>query len=479
MSETRKNILFGVKWNAIGQIGRQLITFFLMIVLTRILSPVEFGQIGILLVFIGISDVFINSGLSTALIQQKSKSTIDYSTVFLFNLCTSLFFYCGLYFAAPTIAGYFEQPELTVLCRILSIVFVINAFGTIQSTILTIDLNFKKQNIISILGVIVSAVVSLVMALNNYKVYSLVGQLLAFSLTTNLMLWFTSKWRPQLVFSMAAFKRLFKFGSNVLVSSLLNTFFTSVDNLIVGKSFSTIQLGYYTRAKSTSDLLALNTTGILSSVFFPVFSKITDRDELIRLHKKFLGILAYMIFPIMIGLSIVAEPLTLLLFGEEWIPSSSMLQVVALYGLLYPLSVILVQTLLVIGESRRFLNLDIYKKSVLLIVMSIGMFSDLKTFLILLCTGHYIGFAINLLFLSRSLNITILDYLKCFVPSILVTSVMSLIVISIGFIEFASPIYLLSAQVIAGIISYISISFLFRIEDFFYLKNLVLRKFQP
>ncbi len=474
--QIRQNVISGVKWNGIGQFSRQFISFGVMIVLTRLLNPVEFGQIGILLFFIGISDVFINSGLSTALIQQKSKSTIDYSTVFIFNLTVSLAFYIIFFLGAPLIASYFEQPELTELCRILAFVFIINACGTVQSTILTINLDFRKQNLISVIGVAVSGLFALSMAFNGYKVYSLVGQLLAFALTTNLLLWLTSKWRPKFIFSAKSFKRLFKFGSSILLSSILDKIFTTVDNLIVGKIFNTTQLGFYTRAKSTNDLPIQNTTGILSSVFFPVFSKLNDKDELRRLHLKFIRLIAYLILPLMIGLAIVAEPLTLVLFGEKWLPSSSMLQILAIYGLLYPMSVILVQTLLVLGESRMFLKLDIYKKFILLALMIMGSFHSIEFFLISICIGHYIGFILNLIIVSKTLKLPISSYLTVFTPTIIITLAMALFVIFISNFDFPSTAVKLITQVTTGIISYISLSIIFKIDNFIFFKNLLLKK---
>ncbi len=474
----RQNVVSAIKWNALGQVGRQIISFLLMIVLTRILLPEEFGQIGILLVFIGLADVFINSGLSVALIQRKENTTTDYSTVFIFNIVVSTFFYLTLFFCAPLIANFFHQPELLNLSRIISLVFVINSFGTVQNTILSIELNFKRQNLISIVGILCSAAVSLFMALNGYGVYSLVGQTITFALITNILLWQLSPWRPQLVFSKESFRSLFSLGSKVLGSSILDKLFTTVDNLIVGKIFNTTQLGFYTRGKATRDLPIQNTTGIFSSMFFPVFSKITDEDELRRYHLKFLGIIAYVIFPLMSGLIVVAEPFTISIFTDKWAPSIPMLQIFCLYGPIYPLSVVLVQSLLIRGHATKFLVLDIYKKIILLFGMIIGAYFGVFGFLIALCISNYLGFILNIIFSSNALKIPILEYVKCLVPSIIVSILMGLIVMSMNWLEYPSALVQLIVQSVTGIITYTLLSKIFKLTEFSFLVNLVLKRKQ-
>ena len=472
----RTNIISGLKWNAIGQFSRQIINFILMVILTRLLLPSEFGQIGILLVFIGIADVFINSGLNTALIQKNSTSNADYSTVFFFNLSVSLVFYLILFFSAPLIADFFEEPELSSLLRILALVFVINALGTIQATILTINLNFRKQNLISIIGVIISATISLYMAFNDYGVYSLIGQSLSFSITTNLILWLTSSWKPSLIFSKDSFRTLFNFGSKILASSILDRIFTTIDSLVVGKVFNTTQLGFYSRAKSTHNLPIMNTTGIISPVFFPVFSKIEDDDELRRYHLKFLSLIGYVIIPLMAGLIVVAKPLTLVLFTDKWLPSVPMLQIFAFYGALYPLSVILVQSLLVKGKAGAFLKLDVYKKIILLTSMLIGAYFGIFPFLFAICIANYLGFFLNLYVLSKTMQIKMIEYIKCFFPVVSISLIMAVFVALSGMINFPTvPIQLL-VQITVGIFVYIALSKVFKLKDFYFLKELIFKR---
>ena len=465
----KKNIISGILWNALGQFGRQGISFFVAIILARILLPAEFGLIGMLLVFSGIADVFINSGLGTALIQKKDANTVDYSTVFYFNVAVSLFFYILLYVSAPAISTFYNEPELLHLTRLMALVFVINAFGTVQSTILTIQLNFKKYNLISLVGVLISAIIALFMAYKNYGVYSLAGQAISYAVVTNILYWFTSKWKPELIFSMSSFRSLFRFASKILLSSLLDKIFTTIDSLVVGKVFNAAQLGYYTRAKATRDLPIVNTTGIISSVFFPVFSKLDNDDELRRYHLRFFSLIAYLVLPLMAGLFVVARPFTVTLFTEKWIESVPMLQIFCLFGPVYPLSVILVQTILVKGKANKFLELDIYKKTVLLIAMGIGAYFGVIPFLVALCLSNFAGFYLNLLFTSKVIGITLGQYVRCLAPSFAVTVLMAVVVYLTGFVDFYSDKLLLIVQSATGILVYVVLSRIFKLSEYNYL----------
>jgi teichuronic acid exporter len=272
-NNVRHQVISGVKWNAVGQFGSQGILFFVSIILARILLPEEFGLIGMLFIFTGISTVFIGSGLGAALIKKKNCTNADFSTVFFYNIAVSLVFFVAMFFSAPYIATFYNEPELTNIARITSFLFVINAFGMIQITILQKELQFKTLNMIQIVAVIISAAVSIFMAYNDFGVYSLVWQQIIFALVANLLYWLGSAWKPALVFSKASFRELFGFGSRLLLSALLDQIYVTIDSMLIGKIFNAEQLGYYTRAKSTRDMPVSNSTGILTKIVFPIFAK--------------------------------------------------------------------------------------------------------------------------------------------------------------------------------------------------------------
>ncbi|PLX09115.1 MAG: hypothetical protein C0596_04765 [Marinilabiliales bacterium] len=265
MAESLKNsAISGAKWNAILNIGRYFISFFLSIILARLLEPEEFGLIGMLTIFTAIAQVFINSCLSTAIIRDKNASPEDYSTVFYFNIVVSIFFYLLLFFTAPIIAGFYNEPQLVLLTRLVSLVFLINAFGLIQNAILIKAINFKKQAICNLTGLTVSVIVSAILAFMGYGVYSIAWQAVSQAIVTNVLFWVTSDWRPTGGFKKTSFLRLWSFGSKILATTIIARIVENIDNILIGKIFSAGQLGYYVRAKSSKQLPEQIFAGVLS-----------------------------------------------------------------------------------------------------------------------------------------------------------------------------------------------------------------------
>lgn len=478
MSQTvRDQVFSGVKWNSLGTIGQYGAQFVVSIILARLLLPSEFGLIGMLAIFTAISRVFIDSGMTAAIIQKKDVNNTDYSTVFFYNIAIALVFYFLLFFSAQYIADFYKQPELAKLTKYISLVFVINSFGTVQATILRKDLNFKKLNIISIIGVFIAGFVAIIMAFAGYGVYSIVGQSIAFALITNLIYWITSAWKPKFVFSKQSFKNLFGFGSKLLVSALLDQTYTNLSTLIIGKAFSASQLGYFTRAQATRDLPAQNVTGVLNSIVFPILTKSKNDEELVRHHLKFIGLISFVILPIMTGLAIVAEPVTVLLFSSKWLPSVRILQLLCIIGPVYPLSVILVSTILAKGNSSLFLKLDIYKKIFGLCAMLIGLYYGFYPFLVGIIASGLIALGINFFFTGRYLNVRFWQYLSVVLPSFVLTLFMGVILFLLQYILPSNHFLQLLILSILGFIIYAGMAHLIKSKDYIYLKVLVKEKF--
>lgn len=473
----RNEVLSGAKWNAFGQFTHYGVQFIVSMILARILIPEEFGLIGMLSVFLGISTVFIQSGLSVALIQKKNADSVDFSTVFYYNIVVSLVFYLILFACSDFIANFYHEPKLVSLMRYTAIVFVINAAGVVQSTILRKELKFKKLNIVSVVGVFSSAVVAIIMALNEYGVYSLVAQSITYALVTNVLYWLVSDWKPQFIFSIESFKQLFGFGSKLLGSSILDRIYTTIDTLIIGKVFSASQLGFYSRAKATRDIPVENTTGILTSIVFPIFSKLDNDSDLKKYHLKFLGILAFIIFPVMGGLAIVAEPLTILLFSETWLPSVKILQLLCLAGPAAPFSVILVQTILAKGNAGLFLKLDIYKKIIGVLGMGIGLYFGFYAFIIGVLAASVINLLINFIYTGKLVNTKLIEYLKVMFNPFIFSFVMCLSIYAIGMILPDNVYIMLFVQVSLGIVVYVFLSSIFKVKDFIYLKEIIKERF--
>ena len=286
----------GIFWNFFQNFASSGLSFLVTLVLARILSPKDYGNIGMIVVFIAIADVFVDSGFASALIQKKNRTQEDLSTVFFFNIFVSVLCYAVLFVAAPYIAVFYEEPILSPLLRVISLKIVISSFCSIQYTILRIKIDFKKLARINILATFVSGIIGIVMALSGYGVWALVGQTLSLATINCFQYWFLSNWRPSKVFSRESFKSLFSFGSNLLVSSLIDKIYTSIYPIVIGKFFSASSLGHYTRASHFADFPSLNFTLVISRVTFPALTRLQDDDERLKAsYRKLLKLLSFVI----------------------------------------------------------------------------------------------------------------------------------------------------------------------------------------
>ena len=364
MSLTHKSLI-AVFWSGADVFMRQGLQFFVSILLARLLSPEDFGVIAMLYVFIGVAGVFVDSGFSSALIQCQDTTATDESTVFFFNLAMGAMVAIVLCVAAPWIAIFFGLPILQGLSYVMALNLFIGAFGSIHGTLLTKALNFKVTMKVGGVATLFSGMLAIVLAWRGFGVWSLAWQQLMSSLITVVLLWCWHPWRPRLTFNLLSLRRLFRFGGFLMISGLLDTLYTRMYVVLIGKLFTTRDLGFYTRAESTQQLPLGILTNVLSRVAFPVFSAAaTDPDKLARGLRKALMIIMLLNIPTMLGLAVVAEPLVVTLFGAKWLPSVPFLQVLCLAGVLWPLHVINLNALMAQGRSDLFFRIEIIKKCV-------------------------------------------------------------------------------------------------------------------
>lgn len=324
----------GVVWSSVQRFGTIIISFVSNMVLARLLQPSDFGTIGMLTIFLAIANTFIDSGLGSALIQKKSPSQDDFSTVFVTNLILSLFLYGILFFLSPHIASFYKIPLLNQILRIEGIVLLINSFCIVQTTILRKNLDFKRLAIANIIGNVIGTIVGIFVALAGHGLWSLVIRLLVVSFTTTILLWSVSSWRPKIEFSILSFKELFSFGSFVLLSSIITTLSNNIQTLIIGKLFNTNTLGMYTQAKQLRDIPSTSISSIISQVLYPVFSNIQDNNKEIGQYlNKSISLISY-ITTVIIGLLILtAEPLIIIIYSEKWIDCVPLFQILCLGGI--------------------------------------------------------------------------------------------------------------------------------------------------
>ena len=371
----RKQATSGLIWTFTQQFGNQAISFILSIILARLLLPKEFGLIGMVTVFIVIGRAFVDVGLTQSLIRNKDVDQEDLSTVFFFNLVASLMVYAIFYASAPFIADFYDQNILINIIRIVSITFVIGAFGAIQGTRLTKQMDFRKKTIISLPSVIVSGILGVTLAYMGFGVWSLVWSRVAESTLNTLQLWFYSKWYPSFVFSYSKFKDHFNFGYKLTLSTILETVYNNIYVIVIGKFFAASQVGYYTRAYSFQKLPVSNISGALNKVSYPLFAKIQDDAiRLKRVYKQIMQTVVFIITPILIFSAVLAEPIFRFVLTDKWLPAVPYFQILCISGILYPLNSYNLNVLKVKGRSDLFLKLEIIKK----IIISISIFIAIK-----------------------------------------------------------------------------------------------------
>lgn len=420
--ETAKGFL----WSAVERFSVQGLQFLMGLVLARLLLPSDYGLVGMLAIFLAISQTFVDSGFSSALIQKKNRTDTDYSTAFFFNIGVGLFFYLVLFFTAPLIANFYDTPELTSLTKVIGLNVFITSLAVVQRAKLTIKLDFKTQAKASFTSVFIGGCIGIAMAYNGYGVWALVVQSLLRNGLNTIFLWFLSKWMPKAVFSITSFKGLFSFGSKLLGAGLLNTIFQNIYLLVIGKLFSASELGFYTRAQQFQKMPSQNITGIIQRVTFPVLSSIQDDDEkLIKAYRSFIRLSAFVVFPLMIGLAVVAEPLIRLILTEKWMPTVPLLQLLCIAGMLYPVHAINLNILNVKGRSDLFLKLEIIKKILITIAILITFSFGVKAMVIGQIFTSFISFFINTHYSSKMINYGAWKQIKDMLPTTIITLLMA------------------------------------------------------
>lgn len=365
MNSVKESTIKGVKWSAIERFSVQGISFLVGLVLARLLSPSDFGVIGMLSIFMSISQTFIDSGFSNALIRKLDRTEIDCSTAFYFNIVVGLFFFILLYFCSPVIASFYNMPILTDITRVLGITLFINSLTVVQVALLTIKIDFQTQAKINLIGALVSGFIGIVLAFCGFGVWSLVYQQVSRALISTLLFWIMTDWRPLWAFSLNSFKDLFSFGSKLLLSGLLHTFYLNFTNLIIGKYYSSKDLGYYERGRQFGIIPTEMSVSIIQRVVFPILSTIQNEDaRLINVYRKYIRVISIPIFFMMMLLAVLAKPIIIILLTNKWYDSIIYLQLFCFSQMFNHITRINLNLLEVKGRSDLYLRLEIIKKTI-------------------------------------------------------------------------------------------------------------------
>lgn len=464
----------GYAWNFMDNILNRGISFIVGIVLARLLSPSEYGLIGIILIFIAVFNSIVESGLGTALVRKNDCKDEDYNTVFYSNLCLSVFLFIVFYFCTPLIATFFKEPQLDVLGKVMGVILLINAFSIIQNTILLKKLDFKGKMFISMGSSLTSGIVGITMAYNGYGVWSLVGQQISRQVTYTTFLWIHNKWVPKFMFSWKSFKELFGFGSNLLIAGIIDTIWNQLYQIIIGRCYTPRSLGLYTKANEFGSIFSSNLTSVVQSVSFPALSKL--QDDLVKLkdgYKKVITCSMLLSFPLMMGMAAVAEPMIRVLLGEAWLPCVPFLQIVCFQQLLYPLHAINLSLLQVRGRSELFLKIQIIKKFFSAIPLVLGVFVGIYYMLFGSVIVGFIAYYINAYYSKPLLDYSIKEQIKDIAPSFVLSLSMAILVYLVSLLPFQAYI-MLCIQIPTGIAVEILLCEVFKLKEYIEIKNIVL-----
>ncbi len=474
-SVLRQKTIFSMIWSSIGKFGTLGMSFISNLVLARILMPSDFGYIGMLHIFIAISQVFINGGLGSALIQKKNVSHIDYSTVFYYNLLLSLIFYVLLYLAAPYIADFYKMHLLKDILRVQSIILIVNSFSLVQSIQLQKNLRFKALSVRNIIAALIGAVVGIIMALLGYGVWSLVFSNLIAAITSVILLWRMSSWRPSLEFSFNSLKNMFSFGGLMLLSSLVETAYTNIQGLIIGKVFTAKDLGYYTQARKLEDVPNSALSSIVNQVSFPVFSQLQDNLNSLRAGvQRNITSISFLNFPLMVLFIVIARPLIILLYTQRWEESIPYFQILCVGAMLYTINTVNTNVIRSLGKGALYFWVQLIKRLAGIISIVISVQYGIETMLWTIVILNYIFFIINGIVTGKIINYGFIAQLKD-IYGVFILSITVGVVTYYGVSLFSIDNYLLTLIIHTLIYSllYISLSYVFKIEGFFTYKEVV------
>lgn len=467
--EKKNKVIYSLLWKIMERIGTQGIQFFVMIVLARLLLPEEFGLIVLVTIFITIAGVFVQSGFNIALIQKKDADVIDFSSVFYLSLFVASLLYVFLFFTAPFIATFFEQPEFATVLRILSITLFFGSFNSIQNAIISRNMEFKKLFISSLGAIIFSGIVGVVMAYTGFGVWALVGQQLTNQLIVTLILTFTVKWKPKFIFSIDRIKILFSFSWKLLASSLLDTLNSNLRNLLIGKMFSPATLGFYNRGDQFPNFLISNINGSIQSVMLPTLSSYQDDKQKVKaIVRRAIVTSAFIVIPMMVGLAVIAEPLVKILLTDKWLPAVPFLQIFCAVYALWPIHTANLQAINALGRSDIFLKLEIIKKILGLIILAISLPFGVYAITLGILVGGILSTFINAYPNLKLLNYSIREQWKDITPSLLISLLMGAIIYPIQWVGMSDMLTVI-IQIVVGVVFYVGLARLFKLECFTYL----------
>ena len=469
---TSQRVASNLLWRLAERFGAQIVTFVVSIVLARLLDPEVYGIVALLTIFITILQVFVDSGLGTALIQKKDVDQLDFSTVFYANVVYCVVLYAILFIFAPVIASLYNNDELTLLIRVMGITILISGVKNIEQAYVSKKLLFKKFFWATLFGTVLSAVVGIFMAFKGFGPWALIMQTLTNVFVDTVILWITVKWRPTLEFSFQRLKSLYKFGWKLLASSLLDTVYNELRQLIIGKRYSSDQLAFYNRGRQVPNLFISNVNASIDSVLLPTMSEEQSKRERVKaMTRRALKTSVCIIAPILIGIAAIGDNLVLLLLGSKWLSCVFFMRVFCITFIFYPVHTANLNAIKAMGRSDYFLVLEIIKKIIGVVSILITMWISVEAMALSLLVTTLLSQVINSWPNRKLLGYSYLDQLKDIFPTIGVAVVMGVVVYLFGFLPFSNFAFILFIQVIIGVVFYIGLCSLLKLDSYEYVKR--------
>lgn len=462
-SKTKRAVL----WSSIDRFGSQGVQFIFGIILARLLSPNDYGVIAMPLVFLALAQCFIDSGFANALIRKQGVTEEDLSTTFYFNVIVGVVCYCLLYAISPLVASFYNMSILNDLLKVTSLTIIFNTLSIVQQTILTRKIDFKTQTIVSFSSQLVTGFIGLYMALNGYGVWALVAQQTGGALLRTILLWIFGRWYPKTKWSYTSFKYLWNFGSKLLTSNIIYTLYSNIYPIVIGKVYNPTDLGNYTRAQNFSQFPSASLTGVLQRVTFPILSSIqNDEERLVKNYRRVLGVSVFIIFPLMLGLSAVANPFIRLVLGDEWLGAIPLLQILSFNMMWYPVHSINLNMFSIKGRTDINLKLEILNKCIGIPILVVFIPLGVKWLVLSSVIIALLTLLLNMFYISKMNFIDMKKQILDLVPVTMCSMLMWAIVIVVC--SYISNSFLsLIIGLLLGFMTYLVLSYVFMKDTLF------------
>lgn len=474
--DNKQKVVSNLIWRFMERFGSQLVSFVVQIVLARMLAPSVFGTVAKVTIITSILLVFVDSGMANSLIQKKNPDDLDFSSVFFFNLAFCLVLYAGLFAAAPAIARFYKDAQLTAIIRVLGLTVVVAGVKNVQQAYVSKTLQFKRFFFATLGGTLLSAVVGIAMVYAGFGVWAIVAQQLTNVTVNTGILWLTVGWKPKWMFSFARLKGLLSYGWKLLVSGLLDTVYNKLREILIAVFYTDADLAFYNRGMTYPNLLVENINASIDSVLLPVLSAEQEHREQVRsMTRRAIRISTYVMMPLMMGLAVCAEPLIRLLLTEKWLPCVPYLRIFCFSYAFYPLHTANLNAIKAMGRSDLFLKLEIIKKIIGVAVLAITLPYGVYAMALSLLFTSVLSQLINSWPNAKLLGYSYAKQLKDMLPAILLSVVMGLAVYPVTLLGWSDWLTL-PVQVVLGAAVYVAGSVIFKLDSFNYLLS-ILKKF--